>query len=612
MSWNDTNQFPHTTFWWEGHDGSRLLAHFPPANTYSGTFDLGELSAGQEGGVGAEGSALNLYPYGHGDGGGGPTAAMIERYRRTADVEGLPKVEVGTVSGFFDRLRDEAHDLPTWVGELYLEAHRATLTTHADVKLANRRGEEALRAAEMWSVAAGLDRRRELDGAWKNLLLEQFHDILPGSSIHWVYEDTRRRHAEVLEIASPTIAESLHVLARSDGDPSEEGLVSFNSASSDRSEVTELPDGSLEFVSAPACGWSEVHSSRQQGIAPVKVGDGWIDNGLLRVAWDSSGLLTSIRDVEEGREVIADGRRGNLFQLHEDNPRFFDAWDVDRNYLDHVVDLSSVDAIEIVECEPLRAGVRFSMSFGDSAITQTMRLAAASRRLEFHTEVDWHERHRFLKVAFPVSIRSTRATYEIQHGHIERPTVRNTSWDAARFEVCGHRWADLSEPGYGVALLNDCKYGYDIVDDVIRLSLLRGPGWPDPEADQGKHRFAYALLPHRGDLRAPDGVIAQAEWFNIPMRIERGRGEGRVVSIDRPGVSVEAVKWAEAADAVVVRICEVWGSRGPARVTLHRPFVSVSRTDALERTLGPLTSHDGSVDLHLKPFELVTLRFDLS
>ena len=284
----------------------------------------------------------------------------------------------------------------------------------------------------------------------------------------------------------------------------------------------------------------------------------------MRVSWDEQRLLTSIWDVEESREVIADGRRANLFQLHEDNPRFFDAWDVDRSYLDHVIDLwpsTSIDACGVGA--PCELGIRFSRRFGRSAITQTMRLAAGSRRLEFHTEVDWHERHRFLKVAFPVSIRSTRATYEIQHGHIERPTVLNTSWDTARFEVCGHRWADLSEPGYGVALLNDCKYGYDIVDDVIRLSLLRGPGWPDPEADQGNHRFAYALLPHRGDLRAPEGVIAQAEWFNIPIRIERGRGEGRVVTVDRPGVSVEAVKWADAADAVVVRLCEVWGSRGP-------------------------------------------------
>ncbi len=275
-------------------------------------------------------------------------------------------------------------------------------------------------------------------------------------------------------------------------------------------------------------------------------------------------------------------------------------------------DLVAVDEVEIVERDPRRAGVRFSRHFGDSAIRQTMRMTAGSRRLEFHTEVDWHERHKFLKVAFPVAIRSTRATFEIQHGHIERPTVVNTSWDEARFEVCGHRWADLSEPGYGVALLNDCKYGYDVIGDVMRLSLLRGPGWPDPEADQGTHHFAYALLPHKGDLRAPGGVIAQAEWFNLPLRFAPGRGDGRVLTIDRPGVSVEAVKWADSGDAVVVRLCEVWGTRGPVRVTLDRPFVSVSRTDVLERTVAPLESRDGSVEFELTPFELVTLRFAVS
>ena len=622
MSWNDTNTFPHTTFWWEGHDGSRLLAHFPPANTYNGDASAGELAAGQDRGVGPEEVALNLYPFGYGDGGGGPTASMVERLRRTADLDGLPQVELGSVGAFLDRLRQSATALPTWVGELYLETHRATLTTHADVKRANRRGEEALRAAELWSVAASLDRRPELDRAWRLLLLQQFHDILPGSSIHWVYDVTRDEHAEVLAIATTVIDEALHRLVDGGGgtpdsdhpDTAGAALVAFNPASSDRTEVTELPDGSLALVSAPACGWSRVRTAdadaAADGVEPVEVGDGWMANGLVRVEWDEDGLVTSVRDLGVGREVVAAGRRANLFQLHEDRPRAFDAWDVDRSYLDQVTDLVEVDAIEVVEHHPLRAGVRVRRAFGASAITQTMRLAAGSRRLDFLTEVDWHERHRFLKVAFPVAVRSTRATFEIQHGHIERPTVANTSWDQARFEVCGHRWADLSEPGYGVALLNDSKYGYDVSGDVIRLSLLRGPGFPDPEADQGHHRFAYALLPHPGDLRAPDGVVAQAEWFNLPMRILAGRGGGRVVTVDRPGVSVEAVKWADRSNAIVVRLCEVWGSRGTARVTLDRPHRSVSRTDLLERTVAPLASDGRTVEIELRPFELVTLRFD--
>jgi alpha-mannosidase len=608
MSWNDTNTFPHTSFWWEGHDGSRLLAHFPPANTYNGDFSVGEVSAGQDRGVGPHGAALNLYPFGYGDGGGGPNHTMVERFRRMADLDGLPRVEIGTVAGFLDRLGQQADDLPVWAGELYLEAHRATLTTHAEVKLANRRAEEALRAAELWSVAASLDRRPDLDRAWKLLLLHQFHDILPGSSINWVYEDTAREQAEVLAIAGSVIAEAQTVVAGGDGAG---GLVAFNTSSTDRSEVVELPDGSLALVSAPACGWSMVPPDGSFGdTEPVTVGEGWLDNGLLRVEWDGDGLLTSVRDLVADRQVLADDGRGNLFQLHDDHPRAFDAWDVDRSYFDQVTDLVAVDSVEVVERNPLRSGVRFIRSFGASSITQTMRLSAGSRRLEFHTEVEWHERHRFLKVAFPVAVRSTRATYEIQHGHLERPTVANTSWDEARFEVCGHRWADLSEPGYGVALLNDCKYGYDILGHTIRLSLLRAPGFPDPEADRGSHHFAYALVPHEGDLRDA-GVIAEAEHFNLPLSLRAGQGEGRVVSVDRPGVSVEAVKWADRSDAVVVRLCEVWGSRGPVRLTLHRPFVSVARTDLLERPLSPLTGHDGTVELVLRPFELVTLAFDL-
>ncbi len=609
MSWNDTNTFPHTTFWWEGHDGSRLLAHFPPANTYNGNFSAGEVAAGQDRGVGNEGAALNLYPYGYGDGGGGPNHPMVERSRRMADLDGLPRVEIGTVGGFLDRLGGEADDLPVWVGELYLEAHRATLTTHAEVKLANRRGEEALRVAELWSVAASLDRRPDLDRAWKLLLLHQFHDILPGSSIHWVYQDTARQQAEVLAIAGAVIAESQALLVGSDGDHDAEVVV-FNPSSTDRTEVAELPDGSLGVVSAPACGWSTVVPIRVPDTeGAVTVGERWLDNGLLRVEWDADGLLTSVQDLVAGREVLAEGEQGNLFQLHEDHPRAFDAWDVDLTYLDRVTDLVAVDSIDVVERHPLRAGVRFVRSFSASTITQTMRLSAGSRRLEFHTDVEWHEHHRFLKVAFPVSVHSTRATYEIQHGHVERPTIANTSWDEARFEVCGHRWADLSEPGYGVALLNESKYGYDIRGHTMRLSLLRGPGFPDPEADQGSHHFAYALVPHGGDLQTA-GIIAEAEHFNLPLSVLVGQGEGQVVSVDRSGVSVEAVKWADRTGAIVVRLCEVGGSRGPVRVTLHQPFVSVTRTDLLERVVSPLTAVDRTVELELHPFELVTLAFE--
>jgi alpha-mannosidase len=517
------------------------------------------------------------------------------------------------VATFLEKAMTEADDLGVWVGELYLETHRATYTTQADVKRGNRRGEEALRAAELWSVAAGLENypAAELDQAWKLLLLHQFHDIIPGSGIHWVYDDARRDHAAIAQTTAAIIERAQRALA-GDGD----SVVIFNSASHHRTEVVELPSNSkpvLAVVSVPACGWAALDVAAQPQVEAVEVGDDWIENAYLRVRWDTDGLLTSVWDKQIDREVLADGSRGNLFQLHEDNPNGFDAWDVDITYLDQRTDLTNLSSIDVVERDSLRSGVQFVRHFGNSTITQVMRLAAGSRRLEFHTDVDWHERHRFLKVAFPVAIRAARATYEIQHGHLERPTIANTSWDVARFEVCAHRWADLSEAGYGVALLNDSKYGYDIRGNVMRLSLLRGPGHPDPEADQGHHHFGYALLPHPGDFRAPRGVIAEAEAFNLPLTIVPGTPTvtGQVVTLDRPGVSIEAVKLADREQAIVVRLCEVAGSRGPVQVTSHTPVTSATRTDLLERDTAPLDLQENTVSLTLRPFELVTLKFKL-
>lgn len=611
MSWNDTNAFPRSTFWWEGHDGTRILAHFPPANTYNGEFSVGELLASRENNLDRERSDCSLYPFGYGDGGGGPTAAMIERAALVRDLEGLPKIEVGSVAGFLKSV--DVSRLATWSGELYLEAHRGTLTTHADVKLANRRGEEALRAAEIWSVAAGIERADELEPAWKLLLLNQFHDIIPGSSIAWVYDDAGSDYAEVMRISGDVIDDAQqHIAAHGDG------WVAFNPSSYQRAEIVDC-DGAPAVVRVPACGWSNLEPVAAAGLdealaafrfGPAGAGDAWLENDFLRVAWDSDGLLTSVWDRKAEREVLAEGERGNVFQVHEDHPKAFDAWDVDRDYFDSVVSLTQAESVEVLELGPLRAAVRFIRRFGDSRISQVMSLTAGSPRLEFRTEVEWHESHRFLKVSFPVAVRSGRATYEIQHGHVERPTVENTSWDEARFEVCAHRWADLGEPGYGVALINDCKYGYDIRGHVMRLSLLRAPGYPDPTADRGKHHLGYALFPHAGDLREA-GVVEHAEWFNLPMVVRRGAvaGEGGLLELDRQGVSVEAVKWADDGDGVIVRLCEVHGSRGPLQLRLNVPHGPVWRTDLLERNSDPVDGAGAQVRLTLRPFELVTLRF---
>ena len=633
MSWNDTNQFPHSTFWWEGHDGSRVLAHFPPAATYNGTVTVAELLNDDRNFMDGARSDRTLYPFGYGDGGGGPAAHQLEAARRLADVDGLPQLTVGPLEEFLSGLRDQAltAGLATWVGELYLEAHRATTTTHADVKVGNRRCEEALRAAELWSVAAGRGGpalHAQLDPLWKLLLVNQFHDIIPGSSIAWVYRDAAADHGRILDGCGQLIDRALDELAPGELAPGEgPHLVAFNPSTYDRAEVVDGPDGTLGWAEVPGCGWAPLPLAGPVGIAagpvgtaparrgppPVEVSPAHLDNGILRIALDRRGLVSSIWDHQEQREVVAPGERANLFQVHEDRPKAFDAWDVDLDYLDQVEDLDGpLEAGPVVvEDHPLRGGVHLARRFGSgSVITQTIRLAAGTRRIDFVTEVDWQERHRFLKVAFPVAVRAERAAYEIQHGYVERPTHANTSWDRARFEVCGHRWAALGEPGYGVALLNDCKYGYDIRGHTLRLSLLRGPGYPDPDADRGHHRFTYALLAHPGD-RGRGRVVEEAEALNLPvvLRVGRVAGPGRLIEVDRAGVSVEAVKPAADGTGTVVRLCEVHGSRRPATVTLHQPFDFVERTDLLERPTGIVDHVGPSVRLGLRPFELVTLRF---
>ncbi len=373
------------------------------------------------------------------------------------------------------------------------------------------------------------------------------------------------------------------------------------------------------MVSVPACGY-EVYDLVAEEPPPTPraaATDRTLENECLRVELDDTGSLSSVFDKVAGREVLAPGRRGNLFQLFPDYPNFYDAWDIDRFAFDKSVDLDGVESIQAVEVGPLRAGIRVIRRFGHSSISQVIRLDAGSHSIDFDTEVEWHETNRLLKVAFPVDVRSLRATYEIQYGHVERPTHDNTSWDVARFEVCAHKWADLSEPGYGVALLNDCKYGHDISGNVIRLSLLRATTWPDPEADRGHHQFRYRLLPHAGDLRK-SGVIDAGYDLNVPVRMidttpHAGTlpASGSFLSVDADHVVVEAVKQSDrGSGALVIRLYEAWGQRGPVTVQLPWKPARVVRADLLEGELADLPFEDRAVTLGISPFEIVTLVVD--
>ena len=649
ISWNQFNEFPHHTFLWEGIDGSRVFSHFPPAESYNGKFSPKELAESVRNFKEHDRAGCSLYLYGHGDGGGGPTREMLAAAARLADFEGMPKVRLEKASEFFAKAKEDAKDLPVWVGELYLELHRGTYTTQARNKKGNRKSEILLREAELLDVLAGRDAYQikpgvvedhrapydviarhattaagYLERAWKLLLLNQFHDIIPGSSIARVYQDSISDYAAIFQLAHAVIAPARQVLMeRIDTSGAERPVIVFNTTDFSRNEVVSLPDGTPVHVEAPAMGYVVVDAAERRPVAsyahPVEVIERnriiAIDNGMLRVVIDrGTGIIRNIRDHRFEREVLAPGHAGNLFQLHRDLPNQYDAWDVDAFYMESMEQVGGLEAIEVVEQHELRAVVRMERSFGASSMIQHIAVCAGSVRIDFNTDVDWQEEHKFLKVAFPVNVRSPRATYEIQFGHIERPTHFNTSWDMARFEACAQKWADLSEGDYGVALLNDCKHGYDIHGNVVRLSLLRSPTAPDRKADLGRHQFVYSLLPHGGDFR--EGcVIEQAYALNTPLHVmeaEKHPGDlparRSFFEVDRPGVVIEAVKRAERDESVIVRMYEAYGTRGMVELVTALPVKHAFHADLMERTGAPVECEKGRIRFTVKPFEIVTLK----
>ena len=593
LSWNDTNPPEHHTFWWEGIDGTRVFTHFPPADTYNGDFSRQELEYSVRNFKDATQSNRSLYLFGYGDGGGGPTEEMIESAHRFG-------VRLGRAEEFFDRAAAGAQELAVVQGELYFELHRGTYTTQSTTKRLNRLAQRSLREAEMWSVAAGEYPRAELDVLWKKLLLNQFHDILPGSSIDWVYDDAERDLSDVAFGAS-------RVAARAIKDISGDGYRAavFNVNSHPRREVIEFGHR-LRLVEVPACGWAVQKEQSVRDDERVHVTERGMENNALRVRWDGRGLLVSVWDKQADREVLSGP--GNVLQLHEDRPRRWDAWDLDVDHLDSKTDVVDLSEQTVEESGGLRGAVRFTRVFGQSRLTQRMVLDAGSRVLRFETEVDWRESHKLLKVAFPVTVAARDATYEIQFGHLKRPTHRETSQARAMFEVCAQRWAHLGDGRYGVGLLNDCKHGYDIHGSVMRLSLLRAPTHPDPNADQGTHHFTYALMPHPGDFRQA-GVIEAAEDLNAPLRavftdLPTELAES-LMEVDTRQVIVDAVKRAEDSDAVIVRLYEAWGRPCRARLKTSLRARRVTRCDLLERE-----REESTLEIDFGPFQVVTLKLE--
>ena len=608
ISWNQVNRMPHHTFWWEGIDGSRIFTHFPPVDSYGSDLSATDLDRAERQYAEKAVAATSLVPYGYGDGGGGPTREMLATAERTRDLEGSPRVQLGSPHTFFETAQQEYPDPPVWSGELYLEIHRGTYTSQARTKQGNRRSESLLRQAELWAATAAVRGVADypydaLEAAWRTVLLQQFHDILPGTSIGWVHDEAERRYAEVAAVLEQIIDDSVRAVAGT-GDR----RVWLNAGPFPADGVPALGAAARQDTGAAA---GEV------GVASGPDGDLVVTTPLLVATLSAAGVLTSVVDRRTGREAVAPGLAANQLQIFRDTPSEWDAWDVDQIDRETKVDLLDVDDVQVLENGPDRVVVQVTRSFGSSRVRQDLTFVADQPVVEITTHVDWHEREKLLKLAFPLDVRAERATSEIQFGHVHRPLHTNTSWDVARFETPAHRWVHVGEPGYGFSIANDRTYGHDFLRATrpdggtttqVRLSLLRAPLYPDPQADQGEHTFTVAL---RVGAQIADAVV-DGYRLAVPLRaVDVEREILPLVRVDNPAVVVEAVKLAEDRSGdLVVRLYEAHGDRAEATVTVDVPVEHIEATDLHEVPNADASAITGAgpVTVTLRPFQILTLR----
>ena len=625
LSWSQFNDFPYHTFNWRGIDGTEILTHFPPENTYNSELDTEFLLPAQKGFK--EKDKLNEFIslFGVGDGGGGPKPENVELGRRMSNLENSPKVQFDMAKNFFDRLDKNKDDLETWVGELYLELHRGTLTTHGLVKKQNRKLEWKLRSVEMlFSCLTHKDYPiKELDRLWKTLLINQFHDIIPGTSINLVYQTTHAEYEEIQQGCDRLINESSKMLFNEDID----SLVLMNTLSypwkgsvkvpksfeqcelidkdGDKIPLQKIDDGVLAYVELDALSFTNFKKGDNLVCDIEKSKKLALENDLVKYEFDDHGALVSAFDKELQKEFMAES--GNILSLYEDRPNNWDAWDVDFFYRDALIETARAVEVSSLSAGSVIQQLRVMLSIGNSKIDQTITLHSHSKRLDFITHVDWIESHKMLRVHFPVNVRSEQASFDIQYGYVRRNTHRNTSWDRAKFEVVGHKYADISDHDNGIALLNDCKYGYMVHDNILDLNLLRSPSNPDPDADKGTHRFTYSLLPHQNDL-INSSVLAESACLNQePLLFE-----GMVSEIDIPiklfgeGLELSVFKKAEKEDVWILRIIETLGKKSSGSVQFNGELVEC---DLMEWSdVGESHFIEDSFNLTLDPFEIKTFK----
>lgn len=641
MSWNTDNPFPYHSFWWEGIDGTRVLAHQTPMFGSGDAEQVHWLLQGERRCADKDRAGTWLYPFGFGDGGGGPTKGMLEVIRRLENLEGVPPTQMRQrVGDWFTELEVNAHNLPVWAGELYLERHRGTFTTVAMVKQENRRCEVLLREAELLATLSPDHDypHAALDDAWRLLLLNQFHDILPGSSIHPVYEDAAKDFAAIHEITEGIIEAKLAkigaaintsrmtnpMLAMNTLGFSRDALVTLPWMNTSVVGITHdgtplrtqsLPDGLLvELRDLPSVGYVtfDLQAGENRDGPCVTATPTTLENSLLRAEFNSAGELISMYDKRIDRELLCGV--GNRFERLDERGMRDDAWEIATPAVDADV-LTTPGSVTVVEVGPLRATLRVERTLTPHAtLVQYIRLTAHGNHLDFDTEIDWQEEQALLKVAFPIDLYVQTAYYETQFGHIERPTHRNTSWDAAKFEVPGHRWAALSEPNYTVALCNNGKYGYDVHGHVLRLSLLRSTTHPDPYADRGLHRFTYSLVLHPGNLG--DGTVMRAACaLNVPTHVMPLTSHAgawpasrNFITVTSPALMLETVKRAENDDSLVLRCYEACRTHGQAVIRFESPLNNVVRTNLCEDEEIPLSFVENCIPLAYRPFEIITLK----
>lgn len=635
ISWNDTNTIPYDRFMWEGIDGTRVFTAFITAQEYSfGKIERGTTYNSDLTPACVAGARMRLkqkqytdgafVSFGYGDGGGGPTREMLENQRRLAyGIPGIPKTEIGSIGKYLERERekfDEASEklrkTPEWCGELYLEYHRGTYTSMAKNKKNNRRSEYLLQSTEQLSCAAGILTgvqypQSGINESWETVLLNQFHDIIPGSSILEVYEDSDRDYARVRKFGETACDRALESIAAS---VEKAGVLVYNPNSFETSGIIEL-DGKCAYVKdIPSMGYKVLDESELLRESDIAVRVDRIENRFYEITLDEKGNITSIFDKENARDVTVRGELANCLEVFEDQPYDYDNWELSSYYKQKKQVLDTASKVEVFD-EGARKGLVITHEYLSSTIVQKVTLYDELRRIDFDTTIDWKESHLVLKAAFPLDIHSDKATYDIQFGSLERNTHSNTSYDAAKFEVCAHKYADISEYGYGAAILNDCKYGYNAERNVLKLTLLKCGTYPNPNADKEIHKFTYSLLPHAGDHRA-GGVIKSAYELGRPLVARKAVGGGKLkadfslLSCDRENIIVETFKKAEDSDALVFRAYDAYNCKSMPTFDFGFDIKAAYLCDMLENKQKELEVRDGRVTLPVSNFEIVTIMLE--